>query len=94
MWIRSKVYHTLTFVPCLVVLVLLAKSQTTNASKYVGITGVFSKWSNCQSFSLSVLLMGIFEIEMYLGSCAKVTVNVAFSAGSSKQGNVLRASVG
>ena len=60
----------------------------------MGIRGVFSKWSNCQPSFFSVLLMGMFAMEINFGSCTKVKVNVAFRAGSSKQGNVLRASVG
>ena len=41
-----------------------------------------------------LLSSGMFVRAVYSGSCTIVVVKVAFIAGSSKQGNALRASVG
>lgn len=84
--------HTLT--PLVVNIFFLPKSQTTNASKYVGMTTVLLKRSTVKPSLVDELIFGMFVKAMKLGLCTIVMLNVAFIAGSSKQGNALRASVG
>ena len=85
---------SLTLTPLSVVAVIFSKSHTTKASKYVGILTVRLKSSYWNPSFMYVLIIGMFERAIILGSCARVTLKVAFNPGSSKHGKALRASVG